>query len=68
MLTEMQNYDELELIVPVTKIKMIDKGTGHTKQLSQNHKCIMLYHKDPCCFFYFACVVTGSESTKLILE
>lgn len=31
MLTEMQNYDELELIVPVTKIKMIDKGTGHTK-------------------------------------
>lgn len=30
MLTEMQNYDELELII-VTKIKMIDKGTGHTK-------------------------------------
>lgn len=29
MLAEMQNYDELELIV--TKIKMIDKGTGHTK-------------------------------------
>lgn len=29
MLTEMQNYDELELIV--TKIKMIDKGTGQTK-------------------------------------
>lgn len=29
MLTEMQNYDELELIV--TKINMIDKGTGQTK-------------------------------------
>lgn len=29
MLAEMQNYDELELIV--IKIKMIDKGTGHTK-------------------------------------
>lgn len=29
MLAEMQNYDELELIV--TKIKMIDKGTGQTK-------------------------------------
>lgn len=28
MLTELQNYDESELII---EMKMIDKGTGHTK-------------------------------------